>query len=194
MKTQAIQRSLIQRLGALQQRRFDRFCRALVLVRPLLTALLLARLGHAMYHYVSVSEQVSMMEDALAATHREFAQRSAAQINSSEVQRESDPFRRGGTSDAATLELINSIALAQGIVLDEVQSGVRCNSLEPMSPRQIQIMFRARFSQLREFTHSLNDKGSTLVTESLRIERNSSFDSSATVTARICISVVTKTS
>jgi hypothetical protein len=194
MNTRTIQRRLIQKLGALEERLFDRLCYGTLLVRPILMALLLMRLGHALVDYVSVSEQILIIEEALAATRREFAQGSASQINQSEVQREIDPLRGGGVSDAAPLEVINRIALAQGIDLDEALSGVRCSSNEPLSPRQIQIMFRASFSQLREFNHRLNDKDSTLVTESLLIERNISLESSATITARICISVVTKTS
>ncbi len=194
MNIHLIHGSLIQRLGALEQKCFDRLCRGVPLLRPFVTALLLVRLGHAFYDYVCVSEQVLMIEDALARTRGEFARKPAAQIPNNRVQGEIDTPRGGGASGAATLEVINRIAVAHGIDLEEMQSGVRCALDDPMSSRQIQIAFRSSFNQLREFNQSLNHEASTLVTESLQMERSSSLVSPAIIAARICISVVTKTS
>jgi hypothetical protein len=192
---QAIHQLVVERLGAIESRRFERVNRAaLRLLCPCVTASLLALLCHDICHYASLSEQALIVDDALTRSREEIGRKSSALVESNEAGDRIESLSRSESSGAGALEVINRIALNHGVHIDEMRSGVRCDSVDPVSRRQIQIVFRSSFSQLREFNLSLNNEVSVLRTESLVIERDALLVQHRVINTKICVSVVTKTS
>lgn len=195
MNIQAIKERVVERLGAIEERCFERISHGMPrLLYPFFEALLLVLLGRDIYDHVVLSEQALILEEALVRSRAESTRKSLTLVDNNKARDKVDPLPDSGISGAGTLEVINRIALIHGIELDEVRSGGTCDSDDSISRRQIQIVFRSSFSQLREFNRSLNNEVTKLLTESLLIERDSSSNPRRATTGKICVSVVTKTS
>lgn len=188
------ERSLLT-LGALSERAFDRLCRALVNpTKHVLLALCLVSLGQAIDRYALLGDEMNTLR-LNARGLGEYA------IGERDNSRDSDDSRRDGTLDGAreargqvALATINSIAVESGVHVEAVATGGACQHRASLSQSQIQILFRAEFSQIRELYDRIMRQSDRLAVESLVVERANSSGDVSTITGRMCVEVVTKSS
>lgn len=188
MKIKTTLEYALARLGALEQRRFDYVRHVVVSLRPFLCVLIALKLSQTFCDYVSVGERVLIIDRTLLETRKSLHHESTAPFDTS------DQFGVAPNSSARTLEIINQIALAAGIRIDEVRSVKGCGAVAPPSQHQIQIAFRSSFHKTVEFDRRLNEETTTFVTESLVIERDATIEESETIFSKICVAIVPSSS
>jgi hypothetical protein len=181
--------SFIARLGRVEERIFTPMYRFIAMPMPALTIfLLLATIVHEVYLYEREIERSAVLKQALVSLRAQLA--SEPKLSSARQL----PRVSGKRVSSLPLDVINEVAEASQIRIDGVQFGVSCHSGESVSEEQIQIVFRSRLYQIREFHKNLTKSALVLVPESLLIARELLPDSTGTAIAKVCVSIVTKTS
>jgi len=185
----------VKRLGAMEGQTFER-ARLLgerFLVPMALVAVSIV-LSQELYRHVLTSEHASILESALQRAEQ-MPMWSTGRFGTTHERADQTGLREAQQRAAGyTIETVTNAALALGIRLDEVESGVRCNSHDALSEQQIQISFMSSFSQMRQLYDYLNGSRTDLVTESIVVERAKLLSKQDTVVVKFCIGVVTETS
>jgi hypothetical protein len=194
MNIKTIRKHAIARLGAMELRRFDYARKVTFLLRPIFFALIILQLSQAVCDYVSVSERALTVNKALVQAQNNLNQKSVASFDASESSDRLNVARYSGVASARALEIINRLAVAAGVKIDEVRAVKGCDTEAPLTRQRIQITFRSSFRNAAEFNRKLNAETEIFVTESLLIERYSKIGESETTNSKICVAIVPSSS
>jgi len=185
----------VRSLGAIEERTFEKLRHVCArLRRPAIALSLMIILGLQIYRYATACERVLQLEYTLR-----HAEQGGVQLSGVVAERHEQSSKlEGVVSQQAipryTLESITTAAVALGIRVDEVESGVVCTSHDSLSEKQIHISFTSSFSRMRQLYDYFYSSDSDLLIESVALERASTRGTGDTLHAEFCITVVTKTS